>query len=53
MIGTSDQSCWLAEACKILLLLLRQVRPNSAIAQSRHAASRSDYQSADKLYDDL
>ena len=24
MIGTSDQSCWLAEACKILLLLLHQ-----------------------------
>ena len=22
MIGTSAQSCWLAEACKILLLLL-------------------------------
>ena len=22
MIGTSDQSCWLAEACQILLLLL-------------------------------
>ena len=22
VIGTSDQSCWLAEACKILLLLL-------------------------------
>ena len=22
MFGTSDQSCWLAEACKILLLLL-------------------------------
>ena len=22
MIGTSDQSCWLAEACEILLLLL-------------------------------
>ena len=22
MIGTSDQSCWLAEACKILFLLL-------------------------------
>ena len=21
IIGTSDQSCWLAEACKILLLL--------------------------------
>ena len=21
MIGTSDQSCWLAEACKILLLV--------------------------------
>ena len=25
MIGTSDQSCWLAEACKILLLLLHQL----------------------------
>ena len=24
MIGTSDQSCWLAEACKILLLVLLQ-----------------------------
>ena len=24
MIGTSDQSCWLAEACKILLLLLHE-----------------------------
>ena len=22
MIGTSDQSCWLAKACKVLLLLL-------------------------------
>ena len=22
MIGTSDQSCWLAEACTVLLLLL-------------------------------
>ena len=22
IIGTSDQPCWLAEACKILLLLL-------------------------------
>ena len=22
VIGTSDQSCWLAEACKILVLLL-------------------------------
>ena len=21
-MGTSDQSCWLAEACKVLLLLL-------------------------------
>ena len=26
MIGTSDQSCWLAEACKILLLLLLLTR---------------------------
>ena len=24
VIGTSDQSCWLAEACKILLLLLAE-----------------------------
>ena len=22
LMGTSDQSCWLAEACKVLLLLL-------------------------------
>ena len=27
MIGTSDQSCWLAEACKILLLVpLREIK---------------------------
>ena len=25
MIGISDQSCWLAEACKILLLLLETI----------------------------
>ena len=25
IIGTSDQPCWLAEACKILLLLIEQV----------------------------
>ena len=31
MIGTSDQSCWLAEACKILLLLVA-----SQISQSQH-----------------
>ena len=37
MIGTSDQSCWLAEACKILLLLselapvlLRQVMKDNS-----------------------
>ena len=27
MIGTSDQSCWLAEACKSLLLLLLRAGP--------------------------
>ena len=26
IIGTSDRPCWLAEACKILLLLLLQPR---------------------------
>ncbi len=26
MIGTSDRLCWLAETCKILLLLLQMVR---------------------------
>ena len=26
MIGTSDQSCWLAEACKILIHLLKGAR---------------------------
>ncbi len=25
MIGTSDRLCWLAETCKILLLLLQQI----------------------------
>ena len=25
IIGTSDRPCWLAEACKILLILLLQV----------------------------
>ena len=29
MIATSDQSCWLAEACKILLLLLSSGRPKA------------------------
>ena len=28
MIGTSDRLCWLAETCKILLLLLLLVRPH-------------------------
>ena len=33
MIGTSDQSCWLAEACKILLLLLlgRSLKDSSSL----------------------
>ena len=40
MIGTSDQSCWLAEACKILLLLkywsrVSQRKPSHATS-SRH-----------------
>ena len=40
MIGTSDQSCWLAEACNILLLLLLQntskpwnLTPGSVVSQ--------------------
>ena len=28
IIGTSDRPCWLAEACKILLLLLQPVIGN-------------------------
>ena len=36
IIGTSDQPCWLAEACKILLLLL-PLR-NTHIALCQHAA---------------
>ena len=31
IIGTSDQPCWLAEACKILLLLLES--PKSTVAR--------------------
>ena len=33
MIGTSDQSCWLAKACKILLLLLLLTRTRAAWQQ--------------------
>ena len=33
--------------------LLRRMRPDSAIAQSRHADSSSEYQLADKLCEDL
>ena len=41
MIGTSDQSCWLAEACKILLLLLLQQHCNidsitASLVQCKH-----------------
>ena len=31
VIGTSDQSCWLAEACKILLLLFFLPPPPSLL----------------------
>ena len=31
MIGTSDQSCWLAEACKILLLLLLRLQMHAVV----------------------
>ena len=37
MIGTSDQSCWLAEACKILLLLLHT-------SQKKHMSDSQQFQ---------
>ena len=33
MIGTSDQSCWLAEACKILLLSSSGIRVMALTSQ--------------------
>ena len=33
MIGTSDQSCWLAEACKILIVLLPTTRDRFKLQQ--------------------
>ena len=35
LIGTSDRPCWLAEACKILLLLLLAWVSLSAILQAQ------------------
>ena len=33
MFGTSDQSCWLAEACKILLLQLVETKKNTTAVE--------------------
>ncbi len=33
MIGTSDRLCWLAETCKILLLLLQRAELQSSELQ--------------------
>ena len=41
MIGTSAQSCWLAEACKILLLLdslSRDSKPPDGLAERKRSA---------------
>ena len=40
MIGTSDQSCWLAEACNILLLLLVTVYISLKLANKVVAAAQ-------------
>ena len=34
MIGTTDQSCWLAEACEILLLHLVDVSGSLALTEA-------------------
>ena len=39
MIGTRDQSCWLAEACKILLLLLLSQQSATKMSQVFHKAA--------------
>ena len=38
MLGTSDQSCWLAEACKILLLLLQAAEEERGLNEAQQAA---------------
>ena len=40
VIGTSDQSCWLAEACKILLLLSSKHQDH---VQSTYTCRRTVY----------
>ena len=37
IIGTSDRPCWLAEACKILLLLLKADRSYSCRQKSAYS----------------
>ncbi len=41
MIGTSDRLCWLAETCKILLLLLLNLGINCVLQRSQHGLSRN------------
>ena len=50
MIGTSDQSCWLAEACKILLLLLlskeigsEQILKSTIVALGKMPGSKGNH----------
>ena len=34
MIGTSDQSCWLAEACNVIIILLLLLHTNAMLEKA-------------------
>ncbi len=53
MIGTSDRLCWLAETCKILLLLLLLLMFDLQPDLQRGDSIRSDRQSSLKQETDL
>ena len=42
MIGTSDRLCWLAETCKILVLLLLLQYPSTVTLRAMHLPVRTD-----------
>ena len=50
MIGTSDRLCWLAESCKILLLLIINHNRRRYIQNCRAMQYQHEHQPASELY---
>ena len=53
IIGTSDRPCWLAEACKILLLLLLLLHVIGLVVWQKHVKSLSLSSTICTLRDDV